>query len=208
MSRKNILKYHSFWAGRPSWFFDCGGRVLPVPPLLTPMNKSTVRDTNARHFLGLCGSCWFQQDGATVHTTIRARSWLKSRFGRKSSAASPSTRGEPGVRICPPPPPGLLVLERGHDRAQKKTPTSVRVPIYAGWAERNHGVLRPVNGRKSRYGVYIRRYGVPAAELAPAWSVTELRLRGDNSGPDSVVLPDTLSISHCDLSAEKAVGSI
>ena len=24
---------------------------------------------------------WFQQDGATVHTTIRARAWLESRFG-------------------------------------------------------------------------------------------------------------------------------
>ena len=50
-------------------------------------NKSTARDTNARHFLRICGCCWFQQDGATVHTTIRARGWLKSRFGRKLSAA-------------------------------------------------------------------------------------------------------------------------
>ena len=43
--------------------------------------KSTARGTNARRFLGTCGSCWFQQYSATVYTTIRARSWLKSRFG-------------------------------------------------------------------------------------------------------------------------------
>ena len=30
------------------------------------------------------------------------------------------------------------------------------------------------------------------------------RLRGDNSGPDSVILLDTLSISRCDLRAEKS----
>ena len=43
--------------------------------------KSTARGTNAQRFLGTCGCCWFQQDDATVYTTIRARSWLKSRFG-------------------------------------------------------------------------------------------------------------------------------
>ena len=84
-------------------------------------NKSTARCTNARHCLGVCNSCWFQQDGVTVHTTIRARSRPKSRFGEKSSAAWPSTRGRPGVRTCPP---GLLVLECGHDRAQKTAPTT------------------------------------------------------------------------------------
>ena len=33
VSRKNMLKYHHFWGGDvPRWFFDCGGRVPPVPP--------------------------------------------------------------------------------------------------------------------------------------------------------------------------------
>ena len=26
---------------------------------------------------------WFQQDGATAHTSLKARAWLKSRFGNK-----------------------------------------------------------------------------------------------------------------------------
>ena len=65
-------------------------------------NNSTTRRTNARHFLGICVSCWFQQDGVAVYTTTRARSWLKSRFGGKSSAAWPRTSGRPGVRTCPP----------------------------------------------------------------------------------------------------------
>ena len=30
--------------------------------------KSTARGTNARRFLGTCGSCWFQQYSATVYT--------------------------------------------------------------------------------------------------------------------------------------------
>ena len=41
-----------------------------------------------------------------------------------------------------------LVLERGHDRAQKKTPHN----HHAGWAEGNHRVLRPVNRRWSQTG--------------------------------------------------------
>ena len=59
---------------------------LRVKAHVKTSNKGTARCTNARHCpshcLGICSSCWFQQDGATVHTTIRARSWLKSRtFG-------------------------------------------------------------------------------------------------------------------------------
>ena len=54
---------------------------LHVKAHVKTSNKSTARGTNARHFLGTCGSWWFQQDGATVHTTIRARSWQKSKFG-------------------------------------------------------------------------------------------------------------------------------
>ena len=88
-------------------------------------NKSTARGTNARHFLGTCGSCWFQQDGATVYTTIRARSWLKSRFGGSHQLPdqAPVTCQESGLV------PLDLVLERCHNRAQKKTPNTTLVEL-------------------------------------------------------------------------------
>ena len=112
-------------------------------------NFSLAPGTNARHFLGICGSCWFQQDGATVHTTTRARSWLKSRFGGEviSRLTNHPWPARPWVWTCPPPPLDL-VLERGHDRAQKDP----HHHHHVSWAERNHRVLRPVNGRRSQTG--------------------------------------------------------
>ena len=93
---------------------------LHVKAHVKTSNKSTVRGTNAPHFLGICGSCWFQQDGATVHTTIRARNWLKRRFGGgKASAAWPSTRGR--VRTRPPWTWFWSVAMT----AEKKTPTTL-----------------------------------------------------------------------------------
>ena len=71
---------------------------LHVKAHVKTSNKSTARGTNACHFLGTWGSCWFQQNGATVHTTIRARSWLKSRFGGSHQLPDQA----PVVRICPP----------------------------------------------------------------------------------------------------------
>ena len=137
----------------------------------------------------------FQQDGATVHTTIRARSWLKSRFGgsHQPPDQAPVAGKESGLV-----PPGLLVLECGHDRAQKKTPQKKKKK--KALVELKETIESLVNGRISQTG----GTGYPAAELAPAWSITVPRLRGDNSGPDSVVLPDILSTStYCNLSAEK-----
>ena len=114
-------------------------------------NRSTARCINARHYLGICSSFWFQQDGATVRTTIRARSWPKSRFGgsHQPPDQAPVADQESG------PVPLDLILERSHDWAQKKTPHN----HHAGWAERNHWVNRPVNRREVKQVVWgIRRW--------------------------------------------------
>ena len=148
---------------------------LHVKAHVKTSNKSTARGTNAPHFLGICGSCWFQQDGATVHTTIRARNWLKRRFGGGGEGISRLTKHPwPGPDLSPLD----LVLERSNDSWKED-------PHHACWAERNHRVLRLSSQwtkKKSN-----RRYGVSADELAPTWNVTVPRLRRDSSGPDSVV---------------------
>ena len=87
-------------------------------------NESTVRGTNARRFLGTCGSCWFQQDGATAHTTIRARSWLKSRFGGSHQLPDQApVAGQKSGLV-----PLDLVLERCHNRP-RKTPNTTLVEL-------------------------------------------------------------------------------
>ena len=99
---------------------------LHVKAHVKTSNKSTARGTNARHFLGTCGSCWFQQDGATVHTTIRARSWLKSRtFGGSHQLPDQA----PVVGQVSGLVPLDLVLERCHNRAQKKNPNTTLVEL-------------------------------------------------------------------------------
>ena len=139
-------------------------------------NKSTARYKNAPHCLGICSSCWFQQDGATVHTTIRARSWPKSRFGgsHQPPDQAPVAGQESG-------PVALdLVLERGHDRAQKKTPPPTTTLVEL--KETIGSFAQSIDDEVKQVVL------VSADELAPAWSVTARRLRRDSSGPDSVVL--------------------
>ena len=77
---------------------------LHVKAHVKPSIESTARGTNPRLFLWTCGSCWFQQDGATVYTTNRARSWLNSRFGGSHQLPdqAPVTGQESGLV-----PPGL-----------------------------------------------------------------------------------------------------
>ena len=128
---------------------------LHVKAHVKTSNKSTARDTNARHFLGICGSCWFQQDSATVYTTIRARSWLKSKFG--GSHQPPDQAPVAGQKFGPIPL--YMVLERGHDRAQKKTPTT----RWLSWKKRSSPSSSQWTKKKSS-----RWYGVSADELAPA----------------------------------------
>ena len=99
---------------------------LHVKAHVKTSNKSTARGTTARHCLGTCGSCWFQQDGATVHTTVRARSWLKSRtFGGSHQLPDQA----PEVGQVSGLVPLDLVLERCHNRAQKKTPNTTLVEL-------------------------------------------------------------------------------
>ena len=92
---------------------------LHVKAHVKTSNKSTARCTNARHCLGICSSCCFQQDGAAVHTTIRARSWPKGRLGGEVISRLAK---HPWPARSPDLSPLDLVLERDHDRAQKKTP--------------------------------------------------------------------------------------
>ena len=155
---------------------------LHVKAHVKTSNKSTARGTSARHFLGICGSCWFQQDSATVHTTIRARSWLKIRFGGKVISPLTSTRGRPWVRTCPP----------GHGsgawlwQSSKQDPPP---PRWLSWNKRSSPSPSQWTKKKSN-----RRYRVSADELAPAWSVTVPRLREYSNGPGSVVLCRPLTV--------------
>ena len=105
----------------------------------------------------------------TPRSTIRARSWPKSRFG--GSHQSPGQAHVAGQESGPVPLD--LVLERGHDRAQKKTCTTlVELKETIG----SFAVGRRWTNKSNRW------YWVSADELAPAWSVTVRRLRRDRVG--------------------------
>ena len=121
-------------------------------------NKSTARDTNARHFLRICGCCWFQQDGATVHTTIRARGWLKSRFGRSHQPPdqAPVAGQESG------PVPLDLVLERGHNRAKKDPPPPP--PRWLSWKKPSS----PSLGQWTKKSNWRYRYPQTSSRLSGA----------------------------------------
>ena len=74
-----------------------------------------------------------------------------------------------------------LVLGRGHDRAQKDTPTTTTTTLV----ELKETIESFAQSMDEEVKQAVR---VPADELAPAWSVTMPRLRRDRSGSDSVVL--------------------
>ena len=135
--------------------------------------------TSQGHFLGICGYCWFQQDGQGQRLA-GAKGWFKSRFGGKSSASWPSTRGRPGVRTCPPPPPDFWFWSVAIDRTQKTTLVELKETMKSFAQSMDEEVKR--------------RCGVSADELAPAWSVTMPRLRRDSSGPDSMLLCRPLTV--------------
>ena len=68
--------HDSLWSGNHRKSLEVLTFNFHVKTHVKTSNKSTARGTNARHFLRICGLCCFQQEGATLDTTIRARSWL------------------------------------------------------------------------------------------------------------------------------------
>ena len=79
-----------------------------------------------------------------------------------------------------------LVLERGHNRAQKRPPTTTTTLVEL--KETIESFARSMDEEVKQ------AVQVPADELASVWSVTAPRLRRDSSGSDNVVLCRPLTV--------------